>query len=359
MPSCRACGSTAGDLVLDLGDQPPCDLFPAAGDTAAEPVFPLRMWLCEQCSLAQLIEDPGTREEPAGVEPRALTEQAADAVRVLRAAGIVRHGATVTEFGSPHGGSWLPLLRAEGMREAPPGEPADVVLDCFGLMHEAGQRGAMATRAELLAPGGVLLMQYHSLASILAGGQWNALRHGHFAYYSTPAAITLAASAGLRPGRSWTFPLYGGTVLLELGRDVTQAPETGERVRAELAAGVTEVPQVSALGRAAAEGGARLRELLADRAKAGKRVSGYGAASRAVVLLRSSGIDIDLLPVIVDASPAKQGRRMPASRIPVAGPGLLAESPPDVLILFVPDLLPEVRAAHPALDRRGCEWITV
>ncbi|KAA9150523.1 class I SAM-dependent methyltransferase [Amycolatopsis acidicola] len=359
MPSCRACGSTAGDLVLDLGEQPPCDLFPAAADPGPDPLFPLRMWLCGQCSLAQLLEDPGTREEPAGVEPKALTDQAAHAVRVLRDAGVVRPGATVIEFGSPHGGSWLPLLRAEGMVDAAPGEPADVVLDCFGLMHEADQRAAMAGRAERLAPGGVLLMQYHSLASILAGKQWNALRHGHFAYYSTPAAITLAASAGLRPGRSWTFPLYGGTVLLELGRDLTPAQATEERVRAERAAGVADAAVVGGLGREAEAGGARLRELLTDRAKAGKRVIGYGAASRAVVLLWSAEIDIDLLPVIVDASPAKQGRRMPATRIPVETPRLLAGSPPDAVLLFVPDLLPEVRAAHPALGRPGCEWITV
>ena len=37
-----------------------------------------------------------------------------------------------------------------------------------------------------MAPGGVLLLQFHSLATILRLGQWNSLRHGHYAYYSTP-----------------------------------------------------------------------------------------------------------------------------------------------------------------------------
>lgn len=356
MPSCRACGSPAGDLVLDLGEQPPCDLFPLAGDPGPDPLFPLSMWLCGQCSLAQLVEDPGTSEEPAGVEPRALTEQAADAVRALTEAGIARPGATVAEYGSPHGGSWLPLLRAEGMREAGPGERADLVLDCFGLMHEADQRGAMAARAGRLAPGGALVMQFHSLASILAQQQWNALRHGHFAYYSTPAAITLAASAQLRPGRSWSFPLYGGTVLLELSRDAAPDAGTEALMRAEWDAGVTNGARVSGLGRAARAGGDRLREQLTDYAKAGKRVLGYGAASRAVALLRHSGIDSDLLPAIVDISAAKRGRRMPASTIPVVGPEEFGDLP-DVVLLFVPDLLAEVRAAFPVLDEHRCEWI--
>lgn len=357
MPSCRACGAAAGELVLDLGEQPPCDLFPLVTDPGPDPLFPLRMWLCGRCSLAQLVEDPGTVEEPAGVEPRALTEQAADAVRTLVAAGIVRPGATVAEYGSPHGGSWLPLLRAAGMREAAPGEPADVVLDCFGLMHEPDQRGAMAARAGRLAPGGRLVLQFHSLAAILAQGQWNALRHGHFAYYSVPSAVALAEPAGLRPGRSWTFPLYGGTVLLEFGRDAAAGPATEELTRQERAAGVTDPARVAALGRAATGGAARLRAQLTGCANAGKRVLGYGAASRAVALLRHAGISPELLPAIVDISAAKHGRRMPASAIPIASPGILGSDLPDVLLLFVPDLLAEVRAAFPVLDRHGCEWI--
>ncbi|GAB2969395.1 methyltransferase C-terminal domain-containing protein [Amycolatopsis acidiphila] len=357
MPSCRACGAAAGDLVLDLGEQPPCDLFPPAGDPGPDPLFPLRMWLCGRCSLAQLVEDPGTKEEPAGVEPRALTEQAADAVRALAGAGLVRPGASVAEYGSPHGGSWLPLLRAEGMREAAPDEPADLVIDCFGLMHDADQRAAMAARAARLAPGATLVMQFHSLASILAQGQWNALRHGHFAYYSLPSASALAGSAGLRPGRSWSFPLYGGTVLLELSRDGAPDAGTEERTRREVAAGVTDSARVAGLGRAARDGAARLRAQLTDVADAGKRVLGYGAASRAAALLRHAGIDSGLLPAIVDISAVKHGRRMPASAIPIVPPDFLRSDLPDVLLLFVPDLLAEVRAAFPALDEHGCEWI--
>lgn len=357
MPACRACGATAGEIVLDLGPQPPCDLFPPAGDRSPDPLFPLRMWLCAACSLAQLAEDPGTREEPAGVEPRALIEQAADAVRTMGAAGLVRPGATVVEFGSPHGGSWLPLLRAAGMRQALDGEPADLVVDCFGMMHEADQRAAIAERAARLASGGALVMQFHSLASILAQRQWNALRHGHFAYYSVPAAITLAASAGLRPGRGWTFPLYGGTVLLELRPSAEQDESVARMVRAELVAGVGSAARVSELSREVARTCEHLREDLNRCAKGGKRVLGYGAASRAVVLLRQARIDIDLLPAVADISRAKRGRRMPASGIPIVGPEVLAQSPPDAVLLFVPDLLAEVRAAHPVLDETGCEWI--
>ena len=70
---------------------------------------------------------------------------------------------------------------------------ADVILDCFGMMHAADQAAAITERADRLAPGGVLLLQYHSLDTIIRLGQWNALRHGHYAYYSTTALSGMLA----------------------------------------------------------------------------------------------------------------------------------------------------------------------
>src|SRR4051794_8837234 len=145
------------------------------------------MWQCASCGLAQLAEDPTTPEEPRGAEPAAMVAQAEDAVARVLAAGLLpAGGGTVTEFGSPHGGAWLGLLAAAGLVEAAPATPADVVVDCFGLMHAPDQGAGLAERAAAVADDGVLLLQFHTLAAIVAEGGWNALRHGHFAYYSAP-----------------------------------------------------------------------------------------------------------------------------------------------------------------------------
>ena len=94
-----------------------------------------------------------------------------------------------------------------------------MILDCFGLMHAADQRAALAERAARVAPGGVLLLQYHALSTIIGSRQWNALRHGHYAYYSTTALTAMLAAAGFSPRTAWRFDLYGGTVLLAAQRD--------------------------------------------------------------------------------------------------------------------------------------------
>lgn len=348
--TCRYCGTARGEIVLDLGAQPACDAFPAAGDPGPDPRYPLRMWLCADCGLAQLAEDPTTPEEPRGVQPAALVEQAAEAVRRVADAGRLPARGTVFEYGSPHGGSWLDLLTARGLRRAGPDEPADVVLDCFGMMHAADQRAALADRVNRLAPHGVLLLQYHSLATIVRNGQWNAVRHGHFAYYSTAVLHRMLADSGLVARTAWTFDLYGGTVLLAATRTGTLDFELLRVLRDEDTPGVRTPVAVRGLQAAADHSTGALVDWLRGQAATGRRVIGYGAASRAVALLCRAGIDADLLPAVADASAAKWGRRMPGTRIPVISPAELAERAPDAVLLFVPDLLNEVRPGFPAVQ---------
>lgn len=353
---CRGCDRPSAVRVVDLGALPQADFFPPADTPPGVPESShlLAMNLCPACGLAQLAEDDTVPDEPRGVEPLALQLQAADAVRTVADAGRLR-GDTVLEFGSPHGGTWLPLLDEHGLDSVVDG-PADVVLDCFGIMHEPDQRAAFARRAEAVADDGVLLLQFHSLLAILGGEQWNALRHGHFAYYSLTALRYLLADAGLHIDAAWQFDLYGGTVLVAAGRErPSREDATVARILAdERAAGVCDPQVVRRLHDAADRQTGGLRRSLESAASAGTRVYAYGAASRAVALFARAGIDSGLVAGVADASPLKQGRRMPGTDVPIIDPPALLGADPDVVLLTLPDLLPELRERFPELEGR---WV--
>ena len=356
--ACRFCGGTAGDLVLDLGEQPSSELFPAVGAPGPDPLLPLRMWLCAGCGLAQLVGADDVTEEPLGFEPAALAAQRASALRRLVADGVLPEHGTVAEYPSPHGGTWLPELGAHGLTEAAPGAASDVVVDaCFGLMHFPDQRAALAERAARLAPGGTLLLQYHCLGAIVDGLQWNAVRHGHYAYYSTPAMVGMLAEVGLTATTAHRFPLYGGTVLLAATRDGRPTDALAAVVDGEQATGVRDRAAVSALQGSVARTAEWLRATCAAERAAGRRVYGYCAASRAVALLRVAGLDASLLTAVADASPDKHGRRMPGTDIPIIAPDALVAARPDVVLLFVSDLAAEVRAALPQIEAAGGRWV--
>ena len=352
MIGCRGCRETALSRVLDLGEVPAADHFPLVTEPvrAEEASHALAMDVCHACGLAQLADDDTVTDEPRGVEPQALKDQAEAAIDQVGAAGWLR-GDTVVEFGSPHGGTWIPLLAERGFTTAT--SRADVVLDCFGIMHEPDQRSAFARRAEVTGPDGVLLLQYHSIVTIVEQGQWNALRHGHFAYYSLTTLTRLLDQAGMRIVAAWEFDLYGGTVLLAAVHGEAEAEESALRILStEEALGITDPAAFGGLQRSADQHVESLRHWLEEEATAGRIVLAYGAASRAVALFSRAGLDSRLLAAVADASPAKQGRRMPGTGIPIVAPDELLAAKPDRVLLTLPDLLPEVSMRFPELEGR-------
>jgi SAM-dependent methyltransferase len=365
-PACRSCHRTDGDIVLDLGAQPSSELFPKIDDPGPDALFPLRMWLCAGCGLAQLADDADVPEEVVGAEPAALTTQRVDAVREFVAAGALPPGGTATEFPSPHGGTWLDLLAGHGFTAVPRDGAeftgADLVVDgCFGVMHERDQDTAVRERTAAVRPGGRLVVQFHSLHAIVAGTQWNALRLGHYAYYSTPAMIGMLGRAGFTVTSARRFPLYGGTVALVAAR-TSEAPAVDDAavdavVAPELAAGMLRPAAVGALQHSVRRTAGSLREMLVAQRAAGRRVYGYAAASRAVSLLRLADLDSGLLRGVADASPGKQDRRMPGTDIPIITTDELVAAEPDVVLVFVSELVAEARAALPEIERRGGTWV--
>lgn len=354
---CRACGGGDGEVVLDLGRQPSWDRMPPAAQPLPDPVHRLRMWWCRGCWLAQLMEDADGVEEIPGVEPRAVLDQTELSIARMTEVGLLGAGTSVIEFGSPHGGSWLPRLAARGIVE-PDGGPADLVLDVHGLLHEPDQAAALRQRAASVAPGGTIVLQLHSLATVLRHGQWFDLRHGHQGYWSVPALDRALRRHGLGVHRAWHYPLAGGTVLVTACQSPSPDTATRALMADEEAAGVADPVLLHSL-QAAAGSATELREWLGAERTAGRTVIGYGAASRAVPLVCHSGLDAGLLPAVADASPAKQGRRMPGTDIPIIAPTELMAMDPDRVLLFLPELVDEVRDALPGVEAAGGRWVVL
>ena len=209
----------------------------------------------------------------------------------------------------------------------------------------------------------ILLMQFHTVAAIVRSGFWNALRHGHFAYYSTPVLVRMAAELGLTAVSAWEYPLYGGTILLALAKEGSRWGDPAENVTRlvdrEIAEGVLEPTAVASLNESLASSAAALGTYLADARSRSETVAGYSAASRTSALLQLGHVSAQDLVAIADAAPGLHGRTMPGSRIPIVSPAELVQRRPDKVLLFVPDLLDEVRRALPEIELSGGRWVVL
>jgi hypothetical protein len=293
------------------------------------------------------------------VEPAALVAQSVDAVQRVASAGWLRHGTKVAEYGSPHGGSWLELIADRGLALAGDDEVADVVIDCFGLMHWRDQAAAISERAARVAPGGVLLLQYHELRAIVRQGQWNMLRLGHYAYYSLSTLVDMLARVGFTARTAWTFDLYGGTVLLAATRDGSPDESVSRLLDEERHLEIGQPSYVGQLQDSASASARGLNTWLAEQKSAGHLVLGYGAASRAVAMLAMAGVTKAELTAIADASPAKWGRRMPGTDVAIISPSDMVSAQPERVLLLLSDLMPEVRADLPTVEADGGSWVDI
>ncbi len=199
----------------------------------------------------------------------------------------------------------------------------------------------------------MLLLQYQPIVTIVELGQWNALRHGHFAYYSVTSLARLLGDVGMSIATLWEFDLYGGTVLLAAVHGDVEPDESVLRLLAkEEAMGITTADGLRSLQQLADRDVDQLRGWLEDEAAAGHTVYAYAAASKAVALFSRAGITTRLVTAVADGSPVKQGRRMPGTDIPIVSPAELLAADPDRVLLTLADLLPEVEARYPELAGR-------
>ena len=73
-----------------------------------------------------------------------------------------------------------------------------------------------------------------------------------------------------------------------------------------------------------------------------------------MAVLAAAGLRPGAVAGIADGAPAKQGRRMPGTDIPVVAPDALLAADPDSILLMLPDLADELRDAWPRLAER---WV--
>jgi hypothetical protein len=209
-----------------------------------------------------------------------------------------------------------------------------------------------------VAPGGRLVCEFFHVLPVVEKTLIDTIRHGHFVYLSVLAAGPLLARHGLTVTRAELVDVYGGSVRLTAARtEESPVVDAGveEVLVRERAAGLDRVDALRALGERGARAASGFRTHLERARDEGRRVAGYGAPSKAPVLLALSEVGADLLPYTVDLSPAKAGCRVPGAGIPIHPVQHLLDDRPDEVVVLTWDIVDEV-AAQLAGESAGSGW---
>lgn len=399
---CRLCGAALTSSLVDLGATPLANAFvtPAQAAAHVDRAWPLHVMVCDACLLVQvdtvvpadaiftdypylssfssswvahakrfaeaMIPRFGLRPDSLVLEvasndgyllrhfvargiPVLGIEPAANVAAIARVAGVPTR---VAFFGA----ETARALAGQGVR-------ADLTVANNVLAHVPDIAGFVAGFATVLTPQGVATFEFPHLLRLLAEVQFDTIYHEHYSYLSLLVVERLLAAAGLRAFDVATLPTHGGSLRVYACRiDARHAEQPAlATVRAkEKAACLDRLEGYRGFaGRVAAVQRA-FRAFLASRRAAGRRVAAYGAAAKGNTLLNTCGVGTDDIACVADRNPAKQGRLLPGSHIPVVTPEALLRQAPDDVVILPWNIAEEVAGELAPLRRSGTRfWVAV
>ncbi len=384
MASCLFCAAPLRHTFVDLGMSPLCESFLAADQVnQMEPFYPLHAQVCERCFLVQVQEY--VRPEAIFTEYAYFSSysdswlaHAQAYVAMITARLGLTAASTVVELGSNDGyllqyfvAGGIPVLGVEPARNVAQTAIArgvPTITKLFGR-ETARELVAAGTRADLvcgsnvlaqvpdvndfvggikilLAPGGVVTIEFPHLMRLMAENQFDTIYHEHFSYFSFLTAERIFAAHGLTLFDVEEVPTHGGSLRIYARHVEDTGQPMTERARKlrdrELAAGLERLETYASFTEQAHETKRRLLEFLISARRRGKRIAGYGAPGKGNTLLNYCGIRTDFLEYTVDRNPYKHGKFLPGTHIPIFPPERIQETRPDYVLILPWNLKDEI-----------------
>jgi hypothetical protein len=395
---CRLCEAPLETTFVDLGMSPLCESYLTANQLdRMEPYFPLRVLVCDRCFLVQLQEyvkpehifneyayfssystswveharryceimkarfDLGSKSQvfeiasndgyllqhflPLGV-PVTGIEPAANVAEAARQKNIP----TLVEF---FGRKLAQQLVSEGRR-------ADLIIGNNVLAQVPDLNDFTAGMVHLLAPNGVITLEFPHLERLIDENQFDTIYHEHFSYFSLITIERLAVKHGLKVFDVEHLSTHGGSLRVYLCHS-DSAQAISSSVPALLAherkIGFEDIRSYARFSAGVHRTKRQLLSFLIQCKEKGRKLCGYGAPGKGNTLLNYCGIGTDFLEFTVDRNPYKQGRYTPGMHIPIHSISAIDEAQPDYLLILPWNLKNEIVAQMRHVGAWGCKMV--
>ena len=399
---CRHCGAETTLTLIDLGSAPPSNAYLTTLTLRRpEKWFPLKVLVCESCWLVQaeaysraaelfneeyayfssfsdqwlkhasnyvetmvkrfglgseshvvevasndgyLLQYVKQRGIPClGIEPTASTAMAA------QQKGIE----TIQEF---FGVSLATRLASQGRQ-------ADLMAANNVLAHVPDINDFARGFTVLLKPHGVATFEFPHVMQLIEQKQFDTIYHEHFSYLSFTTVCQIFTANGLSVFDVEELGTHGGSLRVFAQRaDTGRQPVTAavaELHKRESMAGMNHSDYYRGFQEEANRVKNNFLAFLLEAVKQNKTVAGYGAAAKGNTLMNYAGIRPDLMPFVVDRNPAKQGKFMPGSRIPIVSEEHLQTVRPAYIVIIPWNIREEIMEQLSYIREWGGRFVTV
>lgn len=398
---CRHCAAELELRFADLGSSPPSNAYLKREQLNLPEVYiPLRTMVCRECWLVQ-TEDFASAESMFDPEyayfsgfstswlehSRRYAEAMTDRFSLSNNSLVVEVAANdgyllqyfaaadVPCLGVEPTSSTAAVARSKGIeiveeffgtklaeRLVSEGRSADLTAANNVLAHVPDINDFVRGFATLLKADGVSTFEFPHLLQMVGMNQFDTIYHEHFSYLSLTAVQTIFSRNGLSVFDVEELPTHGGSLRVFAQRADAGARKRDSRVdevlRKEADAGIRSDEFYTDFQIKAERVKDEFVGFLLNAKKEGKSVCAYGAAAKGNTLMNFAGIRPDLIEFVVDKNPAKQGKFMPGSRIPILDEEQLRQARPDYIVVLPWNLIEEVSMQLSYAREWGAQFVT-
>ncbi len=384
MPNCRCCFQPLKTTFCDLGNAPLSNSYLKKSDQK-EAYFPLHAYVCETCFLVQIEQF----ERPSSIfseylyfssyssswlahakeyaekmidrfSPSYVVEIASNDGYLLQyfkdrdvlgiepahnvAAKAIEKGIpTLTEF---FGREMAKKLARK----------ADLLIANNVLAHIPDLHDFVAGLSILLAPSGILTIEFPHLLQLMEQNQFDTIYHEHFSYFSLTTAHQILERYGLEIFDVEELSTHGGSLRIYVQHPKGVIHDSVYEIL-EKEKKLTEITTYHSFSKQVEQVKDSLLEFLHEIKKSGKSIAAYGAPAKGNTLLNFCKISTDLIPFTVDISPHKQGCFLPGSRLPIYPPSKIDEVRPDYLVILPWNLKTEIMKQMDSIRSWGGKFV--
>lgn len=227
------------------------------------------------------------------------------------------------------------------------GIKADLILGNNVLAHVPDINDFVRGVKIALKDTGVVTFEFPHLMRLVEECQFDTIYHEHFSYLSFTAVSQVFQSEELEMFDVQELLTHGGSLRIFAKHIEDHSKEISPNVKSllerEETAGMKQLDYYNNFQQRVEKIKYSVWEFLINARRENKKVIGYGAAAKGNTLLNYCGIKgTDLIQFVVDASPHKQNKYLPASHIPVYDLNSIAEYKPDYVIILPWNLKKEI-----------------
>ena len=383
--NCRHCHVELKHNFIDLKTSPPSNAYLSKNALEKEEVwYPLKVMVCDHCWLVQTEDFVGADEMFSDdyayfssfsaswlKHAQNYVEKMASRFSLNKSSSVVEIAANdgyllqyvqqrdIPCYGIEPTKSTAAAAREKGIsiiedffgeakakELAAQGRHADLTAANNVLAHVPDINDFVKGFSILLKENGVATFEFPHLLNLVIKNQFDTIYHEHYSYLSLITVQQIFKRNGLTVFDVEKLSTHGGSL-----RVYAQRSDTGQHainsnvdnlIKEEIDNKLNTLTFYNGFQEKANKIKNDLLEFLKQARQDNLKVAAYGAAAKGNTILNYAGIHPDLLPYVVDMNPAKEGKYMPGSQIPIVNEEWLKDDKPDYVLILPWNLKDEI-----------------